>query len=213
MSWIDITEVLAHLNKTSGVDDGELDGFITAACSMIEDIKGHVDPLAVSDVVSGRWIPQAGVGHPYYVGPPYGGYSVYPGRRYLAELREVPVLSVASVARYDGGAPTVIPAEDLTTGTLGWLLRENVLYLPTQGEFTVTYMAGRDPIPGNYRMAALELVAHLWKTTQMNAKAPSPGTQADVDYQRGMTYALPFRVRELLGLYGTNIPNPGLVIA
>lgn len=69
------------------------------------------------------------------------------------------------------------------------------------GEVAVVYQAGRDPVPGNIRLAALELVAHLWRGSQhANGAGGRPGMGNEPVTIPGIAYALPYRVRELLGL-------------
>jgi hypothetical protein len=206
--WIDLADVKAHLNKTTTTDDAELEGFIDAACAMVEDIVGHVDTVTVSEVV--RTKPVLTQQQTYW------RYNVW---QQIATLAQAPVLDVTSVTYEVGdGTSSVVAKQDPVAGVVsGWRLVDQVLFLPlatnVNGAYLVAYRAGRSPVPGNYRMAALELVAHLWKTTQAAAGSPGRPGEPDTDWQRGMGYAMPFRVRELLGLYGNTVPSRGFVIA
>jgi hypothetical protein len=210
VAWIDLPDIKAHLNKTGSGDDAELIGFVGAACAMVEDIKGHVDVVTVVDVVSAS---------PTLVQHPFWRYNTW---QHILTLNDGPVLTVTSVNYLPGdGTSIATPQQDIGAGIAqGWWQVDRVLYVPlsthTFGRYQVTYQAGLDPVPDNYRLAALELAADLWKTTQMNAKSPGPMGEPDVEWMRGTagsaSYAMPFRVRELLGLYGNQIPNPGLVI-
>jgi hypothetical protein len=207
MPWIDVVEVKAHLNKTSNADDGELVGFIDAACAVVEDLKGHVDLVSIVQLAQTRSF-----------------LSSQHHRRHWEHvliLTDTPVSSVTTVEFLPGdGTTTVIAEQDLAAGVYGWHLEVDVLHLPYRtgrfGSYQVTYKAGRDPVPGNYRLAALELVAHMWRNTQLTARPPSGGLGGDIDpeFIRGMAYALPFRVRELLGIYGSTVgPVGGVTLA
>lgn len=88
--------------------------------------------------------------------------------------------------------------------------REGIVALPggTFGDVTVEYVAGRDPIPANFALAAIELAAHLWRNSQNAGQArPAPG-QPDATVLPGTSYSMPYRVRELLGLgkHQTDVP-------
>lgn len=189
MPWIDLDEVKDHLNKTNSNDDDELQGFLEAACAVIEDLKGHVDPVATSGVYAAR----------------VGADTAWPfGCRFFLYLPEAPVLSVQAVASVVGnGTATAVPSRDAVAGTDGWELSGSLLYVASPGLYQVTYTVGRNPVPANYRLAALELAAHLWRGSQLNqssGRPPIAGDQMMVLPQ--IASALPYRVRELLGLYG-----------
>lgn len=182
MPWIDVTDARAHLNKLSTVDDGELDGFIAAACAAIEYVKGHVDV-----------VPETVVRHA--------------DRRGVVLLPETPVAAVTSVTRILGGGVTSpIVEADPVAGVDGWTLAsEGVLTLPSPWcVVEVVYTAGRDPVPPNIRLAALELVAHLWRRSQLSSGGGRPQQGAtDAEFIPGIANALPNAVRELLGLFGS----------
>lgn len=209
MPWIDLDDAKAHLNKTSSADDGELGGFIEAACAMIEDIKGHVDPLPVVETLASTPILRS-----------HSRYGHILAWDHVVLLTETPVASVTSVAFLAGdGTSSTIAEQDLASGvSYGWRLNGTVVTVPfttpRYGAFEITYTAGVDPVPANYRMAALELVAHLWRTTQLNASAGRPqGGDPDPEFIRGQTFAMPFRVRELLGIYGNTVGAAGVTLA
>ena len=175
--FITVVELKAHLNKTSTADDDELAGFVSAACAAIFERIGHVSTTSVTADVDVS--------------------------RGLAILPERPVASVESVTALPGGV--TLEEADQESGTPGWTLRKGGTLGITGGgvwRVRVTYTAGRDPLPGNVRLAALELAAHLWKQSQLNTgstvRPPSFGD--DVTIIPGLAYALPIRVRELLGI-------------
>lgn len=173
--FITVDELKTHLNKTSATDDAELAGFVSAACSMVVERIGHVSVVdATVDVAVHR------------------GRAVLPDR---------PVVAVTTVVDLPGESAVV--AADPVADVQGWTLRPGGV-LEVDGyhrRVRVTYTAGRDPLPGDVRLAGLELAAHLWKSSQLNASGgrPNPAGMDDLAL-RGVGYALPYRVRELLGL-------------
>jgi hypothetical protein len=178
--FITVAELKAHLKKAGTDDDAKLPGFASAACAAIVERIGQVSPVAAQDVVDCR------------------------GIRHTIVLDDRPATAVTSVVQGDG---TVIPPADPLNHVQGWvfkaqsgLLRHTACW-PRQ-QITVTYTAGRVPLPGNIRLAALELGGHLWKQSQLNnnstVRPPSFGD--DQVIMPGLAYALPLRVRELLGL-------------
>lgn len=123
-----------------------------------------------------------------------------------------PVIAVTSVT-VDG---TLVDEADPNAGTDGWELDpgpgilRHTGYWP-YGDVAITYRAGRTPLPGNVRLAALELVAHLWKTIKLQTQGSRPAVAGgDAVVVAGTAYALPNRVRELLGL-GRN-PTAGVLV-
>lgn len=204
MPWIDLDDAKAHLNKSGTADDGELEEFMFAACAAIEEIKGHVDPVTVT--VTRRAVPLTdNHRHRAWWGP---------HRQWFLELAESPVLSVTSVAvATGGGLTTPVAAYDQISGVQGWHLDETLLFVPTAGLYVVAYQAGRDPVPPNFRLAALELTAHLWRGSQLNQSSGRPQIGGDqMMVVPHLASALPYRVRELLGVYG-NVVNDHVIIA
>ncbi|MGW0805266.1 hypothetical protein [Nonomuraea sp. NPDC002799] len=170
--FVSLADQKHHLKKTNADDDEKLRGFIAAACSVIEDRMGHVTPVALTTD-----------GH---------GCTV---------ILDRPAISVTSVVQMPGG--TTVPAADELAGTDGWTLHAGagVLKLSrSYGRLRVTYRAGRSPLPGNFRLAALELAAHLWRTSQHNTSGGRPSLGVDETVVPGVSYALPYNVRQLLGL-------------
>lgn len=170
--FVSLDEVKSHLKKTGSEDDEKLRGFIQAACRMIEDRMGHVAPVSRTTDGKGRTV-----------------------------ILERPVISVTSVVELPGG--DAVPQADPVTGVHGWTLdgAAGLLTLSrSYGRVRVTYRAGRSPLPGNFRLAALELTGHLWRTTQHNAGANRPTLAIEEQVVPGVSYALPYAVRQLLGL-------------
>jgi hypothetical protein len=182
--WITVAELKAHMNKTAAADDAELAGFVAAACAAIVDRIGQVSPVAATaDLALSRRIR-------------FRGYGV-------AVLPDCPVVEVSAVVAVPGG--DLVPAADPLNNVRGWTLGAGGV-LTVTGSMArgvrVTYIAGRDPLPANIRLAALEMAAHLWKASQMNNSSTRlPATfGGDQVTMPGAAFALPIRVRELLGL-------------
>jgi hypothetical protein len=180
--FVSLADVKRHMNKTSAGDDAELAGFVSAACRMITERIGQVSPATVTDEVSVRW------------------------RRRRIVLDTHPVIEVSSVV-VAGNPVTTIPAADADAGVTGWVLDSPGSAVLSHtgcwpaGTIRIIYRAGRTPIPGNVRLAALELAAHLWRSSEQNFGGGRPGLSgSDEVTMPGAAWALPIRVRELLGL-------------
>lgn len=183
MSWLTVPECKLHLGKSTTADDEELYGHIEAAEAMIDRLIGTVRP---STAPTEEW---------------------HGGGRQLIVLDESPVAAVVSVAV---NGVTVAQADLDVTGSIGWfasdldmgagIVRHTSWF--SHGRVKVSYHPGHAVIPGNVRMAGLELVAHLWQSSQ-NGRAGT-GTQRINQGAElaavSVGYALPNRVRELLGL-------------
>jgi hypothetical protein len=185
--FVTVDEVKTHTNKSGTADDAELGGFVSAACRMIRERIGEVSAVTAVEDARAR-------------------------RQIVLEAR--PVISVTSVQTLPG--LTAVPAADPSTGVAGWSLDGGAGVLthtsrwPSQS-VRVTYQAGRSPLPGNVRLAALELAAHLWRSSQLNSGGVRPlMTDSEAPVMPGSAYALPIRVRELLGL-GSNPTDEILV--
>lgn len=175
--FISLADAKTHLGKTSAEDDEQLQFFVVAACTAITDRMGQVSPAVFTHTVTR-----------------YGNTIVLPER---------PVIAVTSVQRLPG--LQALPPADEVAGTPGWYLdgSEGVLRHTSGfgGWVRVTYRAGRTPLPSNFRLAALELVAHLWRGSQHNQGGRRPALgEADAIAASVRPYAMPYRVMELLGL-------------
>lgn len=173
---ISLAEAKHHLKKrvSDTADDEKLQGFILAATDIIEDRMGHVLPVTVTEVV-----------RPF---------------RNTVVLRERPVVRVVTVQH--GSSLAELPAEDRDTVTSGWQcstegVLESSALLPDT--LRVTYVAGRVPVPFRIRLACKELTAHLWRTSQLNSDGGRPQPQGESQV-RPSDFALPYNVRQLLGL-------------
>jgi hypothetical protein len=175
-------DVRTHLNLTDATQDVELQGFISAAQAMVENITGPVLPQVVTETFDG-------------------------GQVHLV-LSEYPVLSIASVVENSQGTTSTLaelaaPYSDTTglsyrvdysIGTLTrWSGTMQSRWAAGLGTVTVTYTAGRASVPPDVRLATLRLIEHLW-TSQQNSgrlRGGSPDIPA-------AGHAIPWFVEELL---------------
>lgn len=175
-AFIGLVDAKNHLKKNGqAADDEKLRGFIDGACDVISDRMGHISPATVTSDLCVRT-----------------GTVVLPER---------PVISIVSVVKLPGGV--VIPQADKLAGSTGWTLTspEGVMTVSGWcGDVRVTYRAGRSPLPPKFRLAGLELIGHLWRVSQQNAGGGRPAVSVDEVIVPGTTFALPYTVRQLLGL-------------
>lgn len=179
--FITVPDLKTHLKKTGEADDTELATFAGAACEMIRGLIGEVSSVTAKD------------------------HRSLAGRRDKLVTEHRPVISITSIADADGtaldsSAYTLANSEGVITGRFA-------------GDLTITYTCGRQPVPDNITLAALELAAHLWRGSQNAGAAGAPQFNSDSDGVQliNSPFALPIRVRELLGLgkRGTDEPKVG----
>lgn len=176
--FVTVDEVKIHLDKTGSADDAELAGFVSAACASIRERIGEVAPVtAVVEACS---------------------------RTDRVVLEHRPVISITKVERLPG--LDLVPEGDRGAGADGWLMPDPAAAILEHtsrfpGDVRVTYTAGLDPVPGNVRLAGLEMAAHLWRASQLNSGGGRPAiADNEQPLVPGVAYALPIRVRELLCL-------------
>jgi hypothetical protein len=176
VAFITEAELLAKLNKSSTTPIDEFTLYVQTACAMIRDRMGEVSPVEAQDLLEPRW-----------------------GQRTVV-LEHTPVISITSVT----DSVTGLPIPEWAAPTEGWRLEsvEGLLRhsLRWTNRAVVEYVAGRDPTPANYRMAALDLAAHLWKGSQQNSGGGRPQVGQEGSVVPGTTWALPYSVRQTLGL-------------
>lgn len=188
---------------TDTSDDDQLSELLVTACECIEDLKGRI---AAAPITGELGVVQ---------------------RLGIVLLDEKPVASVQSVALVRGdGTSVTIPAADPVAGVAGWTLASagGVLTVPACGDanvhlgstVVVDYTVGVDPIPSRYVSAVKWLTQHLWDSSQVNTSGGRMDLgEEDTEYVRGMSgasYALPFKVREILGIYGSVAKSQVLAI-
>lgn len=175
---VSLASAKLHLNKNNTADDVEIQDFIDAASAVVVREVGPVVPTSYTESLPA------------------------PNGRLI--LTWAPVISITTVI--ENGA-TVAPSGYRLNATAGIIERVNG-NAPTywagngsQADITVTYLAGRTgAVPPNIRLATLELVAHLWRNSQMGRNRRVRGTGPEDDTQAvALGFSLPNRVRELLG--------------
>jgi hypothetical protein len=190
VSITSLAEVKDYLNfdPADTSNDTELQRFIDAADPVVEDIVGPVNQATFDE-----WYD--------------GGYSDI-------VLRHWPVISITAVTEYAGTTPTtltVAATPDVVTGTsyvfdpaTSILYRVGTYGSQTfaqgTGNIRVQYTAGRTTIPGNIKLAALELIRHLYQSTQQGGR-PTYGGAAEEGPWAPAGFAVPTRVIELLEPY------------
>ena len=154
MPAVTLSDVRANLNMTSAANDLELADMLTDATTAIENLVGPLDAQTFTEEFDEH------------------------GRNIV--LSRTPVLSVTSVMiePWLGSAPVDDTAAwrlNRTTGVLRRLVTGGGFpYLGRGSIFTVTYTAGRSPVPGPIRRAVLMQTAKLWMS-QRAATQPNRG--------------------------------------
>jgi hypothetical protein len=177
---VSLQDCLTHLRYPASdtQDDAALQGFITAATDVLQHECGQVVPQQFDEY--------------------------YDGGNFAINTRNTPILSVINCEEGWGWtnysltyiqvnaiAATNIFAYSIDNAEVGLISRRsggnvNIPFMPGTANIRVTYVAGRDTVPGAIRLAALELIAHWWQGSQMRAtQYQSPGYDAiDVDFSR-----------------------------
>ena len=169
MAVVSILEVRTHLNISRTDNDAELQAFINAATAAIGERVGPLEPTETT-------------------------VRVRPAGRGLRV--PAPATSLVSVADADGVA--LVPG-DLFIEPASGLISANDGTTFGASYYTVTYMAGRDPVPADLKLAVLELVRHFWDTQRgPTARPGSTASETTANSVPGAAYLLPFRVSELL---------------
>lgn len=167
---ISLREAKIHLNMsmTKTTNDEEIRSWLAAITPVVEDICGPVIPKTFVEVVTGS--------------------------RNLV-LNNTPVLSLVSIIPFYSG--TTYTGETLVKSTPSGdvrLIGGGDFYGQT---FTVTYIAGRKPIPANISQAAKIILKHLWETQRGAAGTPFQGEDEDT-VDTGWGFAIPNRAIQLL---------------
>lgn len=178
MAALTITEAKTHLNISGSTQDAELLAVIAAAEAAIVALVGPLESRTVTR----------------FLDTPTG--------RVLA-LPVLPVLSLTSVTPANDAA---LDVDDLRVDLASGLVRfvgSSGSWSDSEG-YTVVYEAGRNPLPGDLRMAALELVRHFWSTQRGPTRRPgAASSDAVANTIPGAAYALPIRVSQLLAPHQT----------
>lgn len=194
---VDISaDVLPYLDMSNMPSDGgtKLQGIIDGCTSVIEDMVGHCIAVTYADEIHDG-----------------GDTTIY--------LRRTPVLSIDSIVEVIGLVPYTLteqpvgyPVDNfgftLDNAKTGRVTRRSAGSQPFEfydniGNISVTYTAGRETLEPNIRLAALELIKHVYQFGQQSFGASSayvPGVaEADEDEMVASPsgYLVPNRVAEL----------------
>lgn len=168
--FITAAELKEHLNKSSSTPDAEFETFVNASCEMIRDRMGQISPVDATETFRYRYTD-------------------------VLVLSHTPVLSITTAT--DDTTGLEIPVDDWALESKEGIVRHSLRWAnPT----TFLYQAGLNPIPDNYILAALDLGAHLWKASQQNSQGGRPSVGSDGQIIPGSSWALPYSVRQTLGL-------------
>lgn len=169
MAVLPLADIKTHLNITGTSHDDELQGFVDAAVAAIGERVGPLEPVERTVRV----------------------------RSHARGMRlPGPVVSVTSITDAWQAALTVADFyADQATGLVSYADGSTL----AAGAYTVTYMAGRDPVPADLQLAVKELVRHFWQTQRGPSRRPgSTASDTTSNTVPGAAYMLPFRVSELL---------------
>lgn len=169
MAVLALADVKAHLNITGTANDAELSAFVEAAVAAIGERVGPLEPVARTVRVTAS--------------------------RYGLRVPS-PAASLTSVTDADG---EVLTLADLYLEPASGLVTFNDGRAMVSRYYTVAYMAGRDPVPADLKLAVKELVRHYWQTQRGPTRRPgSTASETMANTVPGAAYALPFRVSELI---------------
>jgi len=188
MSIASLSEAKEYLNITDSSHDTELAQFIDAADPVIENIVGPVTSAQFDEFYDG------------------GLSSIV--------LQHWPVISVETLTEYAGTVPTVLTVAatpDVVTASsytidkaAGIIYRVGIgvpnWFASGAGNVRVQYTAGRSSVPANIKLAALELIRHLYQSTQQSGR-PAFGGALEDQVWAPAAFAVPTRVIELLEPY------------
>jgi hypothetical protein len=209
VTWASVADLKTFLRWDADTSEGDaaLQRQLDSACSVIEGIKGRIG----ADVVTNEPQPVERLG------------LVFVGEHPIASVEQVRAVNSDGTFRV---LPQANPAGGVLAGwsvrSLGGVIEVPLCYGGTGGveigdTVLVDYTAGLAVVPQNYTDAAIELAAFLWNSSQNNDEGGRTGSYGtDQDWPARASggigaYALPFRVRELLGLYGAAVKSSVMV--
>lgn len=159
------------LHTSDTAEDAELADYVAAVTAVVERVRGEV--VAPREVVDELELTHAG----------------------RFRLHSVPVLWLTSLSAVDGSAVWNVADMHAHAGSGVVTVLAGP---PVHGLVSVSYQAGYETIPDNYRVAARIILAHLWETQRGGTGLPGFGGLESTPAP-GVGYAIPNRARELLG--------------
>jgi hypothetical protein len=174
-----------NMDPASHTFDDELQDFIAATIGAAEAYKHEVivrrtvtDTLDLSS--------QGGYGYGW-------GYGL---RRQKFWLRSAPVISLTSVVAWDSSVTWDVTQMRATPAGLVRVMAG----MPVTGLANVTYLAGLQQVPPNYRRGMLVILQHLWETQRGPGTAASGVIGSEEHWrQPGEFFSVPDKAKELLG--------------
>lgn len=180
---IDLADAKAHLRITSSGTDTELDLYLAAVTQVIEERVGPVVPRQFSQIATASD---------------------------TIVLNKAPVVTVDSITTVYGQPGAVAPTYWLDPATgllrLTWSMGQPIggfsqiegWYRPLEDlRLTITYTAGRDPVPASIQLAARIILEELWSARRAAGPLPARGQDTgQVSVPGG--YGLPDSAVELL---------------
>jgi hypothetical protein len=170
-----------NMDPASHAADDELRDFIAAATGAAEAYKHEVIVRrTITDELEFR-------SYGYY------GYSGYIQR---FRVRSVPVISLTSVASWDGSITWDVTQMRARPSGLVRVMAGP----PVTGLADITYIAGYQAIPANYKRGTLVILQHLWETQRGPGTAASGVIGSEEHWrQPGEFFSVPDKAKELLG--------------
>jgi hypothetical protein len=160
-------------------DDDELLGFIAATTGAVEQYKHEtIVRRTITDEID------------------LCGHGRFGGARRFRLWTDPPVISLTSVVSWDGTITW-----DVTTMRVSPAGVVRVMAgIPVTGLVDVTYVAGMQVIPANYRQGALVILQHLWETQRGQGTVMSGVIGQEEHFrQPGEFFSIPAKAKELLG--------------
>ena len=184
-AMVSLADAKAQLNMdvTDHAFDDELRDFIAAATGAAESYKHEV-------IVRRAVTDELDLG---CYGYSYGNWY---GFRQRFRVRSVPVISLTSVASWDGTVTwDVTQMRANPSGTVRVMAG-----MPVTGLVEVAYIAGYAQIPAHYKRGALVILQHLWETQRGQGTVASGVIGTEEHWrQPGEFFSVPDKAKELFG--------------
>lgn len=180
-SFITVADAKAQLNITDTSQDAELQGYVDAACDMVEE---RVGPVATT-VITGEFVDLQGR-------TIYNELTTAGTRGFV--LRHRPVQSIQAIASAIVSGVTYTPSDFVIDSATGMIRRAD--WGTIFGPLTVDYTAGYTTPPAWAVLAAKVTVQSLWQTQRGPTGRRVPG--ADMPAASGFGPIIPPMVEFLL---------------
>jgi len=192
---ISLADARAELRKARTEDDDELARFVDAVNGWAEQTCGAIIPRSVTESVTAR--------------------------RGLVQLSVTPVLSLTSatanavavdVSGWQLEASSGLVGNQAAVPNLPWFTWDLARWgggSTLTGVYSVTYLAGRSPVPPDLVRGSRRLLKHLWEVMRPQSGAPRLGGGGDDNSQTipYLGFAVPHQVAEMVAPY---VKLPGL---